>query len=65
MTPRSATRSCIPSSRCGRTTQKLFGEVLTNRTPVSWDFTGITGTSNDIARMVTVRAVINKNNTLG
>lgn len=46
-------------------TQKLFGEVLTNRTPVSWDFTGITGTSNDIARMVTVRAVINKNNTLG
>lgn len=46
-------------------TQKLFGEVLTNRTPVSWDFTAITGTSNDIARMVTVRAVINKNNTLG
>ena len=46
-------------------TQKLFGEVLTNRTPVSWDFTTITGTSNDIARMVTVRAVINKNNTLG
>lgn len=46
-------------------TQKLFGEVLTNRTPVGWDFTAITGTSNDIARMVTVRAVINKNNTLG
>ena len=46
-------------------TQKLFGEVLTNRTPVSWDFTAITGTSNDIARMVTVRAVINKNTTLG
>lgn len=46
-------------------TQKLFGEVLTNRTPVRWDFTAITGTSNDIARMVTVRAVINKNNTLG
>lgn len=46
-------------------TQKLFGEVLTNRTPVSWEFTGITGTSNDVARMVTVRAVINKNNTLG
>ena len=46
-------------------TQKLFGQVLTNRTPVSWDFTAITGTSNDIARMVTVRAVINKNNTLG
>lgn len=46
-------------------TQKLFGEVLTNRTPVSWDFTAITGTSNDIARMVTVRAVINKNNTMG
>lgn len=46
-------------------TQKLFGEVLTNRTPVSWDFTAITCTSNDIARMVTVRAVINKNNTLG
>lgn len=46
-------------------TQKLFGEVLTNRTPVSWEFTAITGTSNDIARMVTVRAVINKNNTLG
>ena len=46
-------------------TQKLFGEVLTNRTPVSWEFTGITGTSNDVSRMVSVRAVINKNNTLG
>lgn len=46
-------------------TQKLFGEVLTNRTPVSWEFTAITGTANDVSRMVTVRAVINKNNTLG
>ena len=39
--------------------------TLWKNNAISWDFTAITGTSNDIARMVTVRAVINKNNTLG
>lgn len=42
----------------------LFSEILNNRTPESWDFESITGTSNDTSRTVTVRAVINKNNTL-
>ena len=45
--------------------EALFGTILNNRTPVSWEFTNITGTANDVSRMVTVRATINKNNTLG
>ncbi len=49
----------------GDLTEALFGQILNNRTPVSWEFTAITGTTDDIARVVTVRAVINKNNTLG
>ena len=45
--------------------EALFGTILNNRTPVSWEFTNITGTANDISRIVTVRATVNKNNTLG
>lgn len=42
----------------------LFSQILNNRTPVEWTFENITGTSSDSSRKVTVRAVINKNNTL-
>lgn len=43
---------------------ELFSQILNNRTPVEWEFESITGTSSDSSRKVTVRAVINKNNTL-